>query len=91
MSKQAYTKGLVLARCPGCQNLHLIADNLGYFSDRRVNLETLMAEKGEEITKIDDGTWEISPDTVMGKSQSVQAIAENKDCNSVESNAVKER
>ncbi|KAL0085687.1 DNL zinc finger-domain-containing protein [Phycomyces blakesleeanus] len=44
MSKLSYTKGVVLIQCPKCENRHLIADNLGWFRDTKVNVEDIYRE-----------------------------------------------
>ena len=49
-AKDAYTKGVVLMRCEGCDKLHLIADNLGWFRDESVNIEQIMAERANQLT-----------------------------------------
>ena len=54
MSKEAYNHGVVLIRCPGCNNLHLIADHLGYFDDNSTNVEQILAQKGEKVMRKDD-------------------------------------
>ena len=59
--QDAYTKGVVLLRCEGCDKLHLIADNLGWFRDESVNIEQIMAEKGETVnTNIRESTIEFT-------------------------------
>ncbi|KAH7476374.1 hypothetical protein PRIC1_000380 [Phytophthora ramorum] len=49
ISKHAYYKGVVLVRCPGCENLHLVADRLGWFEDDGTDVETLLQQKGEKV------------------------------------------
>lgn len=53
MNKKSYTEGVVIIKCDGCQNNHLIADNLGWFRDGSVNIEDLMREKKDELKKLD--------------------------------------
>ncbi|KAA0183781.1 DNL-type zinc finger protein [Fasciolopsis buskii] len=41
-SKHAYLHGIVIIRCDGCQNLHLIADNLGWIKEGQWRLEDVV-------------------------------------------------
>ncbi|KAJ2363890.1 hypothetical protein IW150_006626 [Coemansia sp. RSA 2607] len=54
MSKHAYTKGVVLIQCDHCKNRHLIADHLGWFRDRAVDIQDIMREKGEDVRHLQD-------------------------------------
>jgi hypothetical protein len=52
ISKNSYETGVVLVRCDRCSNLHLIADNKGFFDDDAINIETIMREKGQEVKRM---------------------------------------
>jgi mitochondrial protein import protein ZIM17 len=57
-TERSYLHGVVIVRCPGCQNLHLIADRLGYFDDgdgSDWDLEKIAKLRGESIRTITDG------------------------------------
>lgn len=56
MTKKAYHEGVVLVRCPGCRNLHLVADRLGYFEDESVDIEKILEAKGERVRRGSMGT-----------------------------------
>jgi protein import protein ZIM17 len=66
-TEQAYTNGVVLVRCPGCENLHLIADRLGYFQEEDWDLESLVQQKGEKVrTVTDNDVWELTLEDLVG-------------------------
>lgn len=51
--------GVVIVRCSGCENNHLVADNLGWFRDQKTNIEDILKEKGEQVTKVNVGSKEV--------------------------------
>ena len=53
-TKKAYHHGIVVIKCDGCASMHLIADNLGWFGDKK-NIEDVMKLKNEEVKKLQVG------------------------------------
>jgi protein import protein ZIM17 len=49
-TKHAYHKGVVMVRCGGCEAIHLIADNIGWFEDKPVNVETMHPGKVQRVS-----------------------------------------
>jgi len=54
-SKHSYEKGVVIIRCGGCKNLHLIADNLGFTGYSEKNVEEIAENQGDAISTSWDG------------------------------------
>ena len=52
VSKSSYESGVVLVKCNCCDKHHLIADNMGWFGNRGDNIETILAERGEEVQRL---------------------------------------
>ena len=71
-TEQAYRNGVVLVRCPGCNNLHLIADRLGIFEDQGQggkgwDIEKAMAKIGDNVKAVNnDNVLELTLEELLG-------------------------
>ncbi|KAJ1281657.1 hypothetical protein BS78_04G322300 [Paspalum vaginatum] len=64
-SRDSYENGVVVVRCAGCNNLHLIADRLGWFGEPG-SIEDFLAAKGEEVKKGSMDALNFSLDELAG-------------------------
>jgi protein import protein ZIM17 len=53
-TKKAYHETVVIMTCDNCGKNHLIADNLGWFRDKPVNVEDLAKESGNTAVRINN-------------------------------------
>lgn len=65
-SRVSYEKGVVLARCGGCNNVHLIADRLGWFGEPG-SIEEFLAARGEEMKRGSADTLNLTLEDIAGK------------------------
>ncbi|XP_041022969.1 uncharacterized protein LOC121264010 [Juglans microcarpa x Juglans regia] len=64
--RESYEKGVVVARCGGCNNLHLIADHLGWFGEPG-SIEDYLAARGEEVKKGSVDTLNLTLEDLAGR------------------------
>ncbi|CAA7401915.1 unnamed protein product [Spirodela intermedia] len=67
--RESYEKGIVVARCEGCNNLHLIADRLGWFGTPG-SVEEFLAARGEEVKKGSVDTLNLTLEDLAGAKSS---------------------
>ncbi|KAK4772550.1 hypothetical protein SAY86_014325 [Trapa natans] len=63
--RDSYEKGVVVVRCSGCNNLHLIADRLGWFGEPG-SIEDFLAARGEEVKRGSVDTLNLTLEDLVG-------------------------
>lgn len=72
MSKKAYNQGVVIVKCDGCKNLHLIADHLQWFDTTKKSqgtIEEIMRTNGETVTRLKFDPKDIQASTAESQEQ----------------------
>ncbi|XP_061347083.1 uncharacterized protein C24H6.02c [Gastrolobium bilobum] len=64
--RESYEKGVVVARCGGCNNIHLIADHLGWFGEPG-SIEDFLAARGEEVKRGSIDTLNLTLEDIAGR------------------------
>ncbi|KAL9229344.1 hypothetical protein vseg_004821 [Gypsophila vaccaria] len=65
--RESYENGVVVVRCGGCNNLHLMADRLGWFGEPG-SVEDLLAARGDEVKRDDIDSLNLTLEDLAGKS-----------------------
>jgi protein import protein ZIM17 len=67
ISKQGYNHGIVIVRCPGCNNRHLISDRMGVFEDSGWDVQQHLGKEGEIAKFItDENVMELTAEDILG-------------------------
>jgi len=70
ISKKGYNTGVVLVRCPGCQNLHLVADHVGIFEDKGWTIEQAVSHSAVKpnikVVNTEAGVLELTREDIVG-------------------------
>lgn len=69
ISRESYEKGVVVVRCAGCDNYHLIADHLGIFGEKG-SIEDILAARGEEVRRGNSDTLNLTLEDLVGMTKS---------------------
>ncbi|EPZ31906.1 hypothetical protein ROZALSC1DRAFT_27467 [Rozella allomycis CSF55] len=75
VSKTGYNSGVVLIRCPKCENLHLIADHLNWFQEGK-NLEEILRNKGINDKVSHDHVSEFLDDSAENDAEKISKLKE---------------
>ncbi|KAH9605274.1 hypothetical protein KSS87_017796, partial [Heliosperma pusillum] len=64
--RESYENGVVVVRCGGCNNLHLMADRLGWFGEPG-SVEDLLNARGDDIKRGDVDSLNLTLEDLAGK------------------------